>query len=153
MKIKNYTIVYLISAIIIAISSIFVIKMQMRLPDAIADINLDDITTTSYQDIHQNAIILDTFIDLNKKSYGELIDINVQNNQLEVTLKSTNQLGTDYYNNNKNLLELKLLEHGFEIFNDEKNNIIIAKFLIHKGNFVNVPNDVIMSLMYKAYNK
>lgn len=153
MKIKSYIWVYLTISIVIAILAISVIRLQLRVPDIISDINIEEVIAPEYGESHYNILIVDTFIDLNKKAYGELINIEKNHSELTVTLQNTNKLGSDYYNNNENLQKLKLLENGFEVVNDEKNNIIIAKFAIYKSNFVNVPNDVLISLMYKIYNK
>ena len=153
MKIKSYILVYIIAAVVIVVAAIFLLKAYKGVPDAITEINFNEITESDYTDAHHNAIMVDSFIELNKKAYGDLISINKGSRELEISLNNTNKLGTDYYNNNDNLLALKLMEHGFEVINDEKNNIIMAKFYIHKSNFVNVPNDVMISLMYKAYNK
>jgi len=153
MKIKSYIWVYLTIAIVIAILAISVIRLQLRVPDIISDINIEEVIAPEYGESHYNILIVDTFIDLNKQAYGELINIEKNHFELTVTLQNTNKLGSDYYNNNENLQKLKLLENGFEVVNDEKNNIIIAKFAIYKSNFVNVPNDVLISLMYKIYNK
>ena len=153
MKIKSYIWVYLTIAIVIAILAISVIRLQLRVPDIISDINIEEVIAPEYGESHYNILIVDTFIDLNKQAYGELINIEKNHFELTVTLQNTNKLGSDYYNNNENLQKLKLLENVFEVVNDEKNNIIIAKFAIYKSNFVNVPNDVLISLMYKIYNK
>lgn len=153
MKLKPYIIIYIIAAIIIAIASIFFVKMQLRIPESISNFNVEKITGETYNDYHYNTLLLDTFIQLNKKAYGELATINQQGDELIMSLKHTNKLGTDYYNNNANITSLKFVENGFEIINDEQNNIVTAKFKIQKNQYVNVPNDVIISLMYKVYNK
>lgn len=153
MKIKPYILIYIIAAIIVATASIIIVKIQFRIPESIINFNVETITGESYSEHHYNTLILDTFIQLNKKAYGELITINQTDGELIVSLKNTNKLGTDYYNNNSQLTSLKYIENGFEVINDEKNNIVTAKFMIQKNQFVNVPNDVIISLMYKVYNK
>lgn len=153
MKIKPYILIYIIAAIIVATVSIIIVKIQFRIPESIINFNVETITGETYSEHHYNTLILDTFIQLNKKAYGELITINQTNGELIVSLKNTNKLGTDYYNNNSQLTSLKYIENGFEVINDEKNNIVTAKFMIQKNQFVNVPNDVIISLMYKVYNK
>lgn len=153
MKIKPYILIYIIAAIIVATASIIIVKIQFRIPESIINFNVETITGETYSEHHYNTLILDTFIQLNKKAYGELITIDQTDGELIVSLKNTNKLGTDYYNNNSQLTSLKYIENGFEVINDEKNNIVTAKFMIQKNQFVNVPNDVIISLMYKVYNK
>lgn len=140
-----------IAIIIIILMSLFAQSRINTKPNI--DIQLPNIIGTDFSEINMTDIYADTLINLAKIAYQNLIQTNIDSDTLYIRLQNPNALGSDLFNNNDKLLGFKLKDYGFEFSHDVTNGTTTAKFLINKGNFVSVPNDVLMQIMYKAYNK
>ncbi len=110
------------------------------------------IPNSSFNNEHYNLIYLDTFIHLLEQAYGNSISTHLQTNELQVTLKNAGIVAKDFYNGNDNILKQQYDDFGFEITYQENSNTLLAKFKIDKG-AVPVPNDVLIKLIDKNYNK
>lgn len=151
MKKKLFKITYILLAIIVVAVLYFVAQSKIIstpnidfsniIPDKeISEFNITDIKT-------------DSFTALAGKAYGTLLKMQKNGSVLELTLDNTNKLGSDFYNSNQNLLKFKRIDYGFEIKNDEQTGTIVAQFDIKNDSYVPVPNDILLKMMYKAYNK
>lgn len=153
MKKHLYKWAYLVLAIlVISLMSLFAKSKINTKPN----INIDFdawIGGNDFKEINYTDLKTDSFQQLAKRAYGQLLQTQTNNGQLIMNLSDANQLGSDFYNSNENLLKLKLKDFGFEIKKDDKNGTVQSIFTIKDGNFVSVPNDVLIKMMYKAYNK
>lgn len=153
MKKHLYKIVYmLIALLIIVLMSWFASSKINTQPKLDIDIK-GMIGGRNFSEINYTDIKTDSFQNLAQKAYGTLLSSQVIDGKLLMSLENTNQLGSDFYNSNENLLQIKLAEFGFEIQKDEQTGSVQGVFIIKDGNFVSIPNDVLIKMMYKVYNK
>lgn len=149
MKKHLYKWVYIALAAIVMMVIIFFAKTKIETPKIDMSLFSND---GKFSAIHYNRFKVDSFKTLAQKAYAGLISISEKGDLLEMTLDNTNQLASDYYNNNDALLQFNLKNNPFEIKLDEQTRTVTASYkIIDKA--VTVPNDVIMKMMYKTYNK
>lgn len=147
-----YKIAYLgIGILLIALMTMFARSKINTKPSL--DFNFPSLTGSDFSEINMTDLYTDSFIALAKNAYGGLLETSQDNGILRLKLSHPNALGSDLYNNNEKLLKYEMKDFGFEIKQEANAGSTSAQFVINKGNFVAVPNDVLMPMMYKAYNK
>lgn len=151
MKKNLYKWVYVLLAAGIALAAMMLAKSKViETPDITLPAIMGDNSFAGYNATKLHA---DSFSALAKRAYGDLIAINKTGRDIKMTLTQTNQLSGDFYNNNDKLLKYKKEDYGFDIKTNKENSTVTAAFELQQGNSVTVPNDVLIKMMYKAYNK
>lgn len=100
-----------------------------------------------------NVMKRDSFVALTNIAYSNFATFSNSDGNLILDIKNANQLARDFFNGNDSLLQFELGDYGFEIKYDAAMQSVHAVFEIDKQNGVNVPNDVLIKLMDKAYNR
>jgi len=95
----------------------------------------------------------DTFTALVGKAYGSLAIVTWDGQRLYIDLKNTGQSARDFFNGNDLLLKHHINDSGFEINYDREKQAVHAAFKVDARNAVNVPDDILIKLMEKSYNK
>lgn len=148
-KVASYKIIILVFAILLVIGSLVYTNYSIRRSE------VKQVTNIYNKDFgieHFNYIIVDTFVALLQKGYGNSITVNTENNQVNATLSNAGVITKDFFNSNDKILALKKSDFGFSILYDKATNKIEASFNIMNGS-VPVPNDVMIKLVDKTTNK
>lgn len=111
-----------------------------------------NVSNTEFNREHFNYIVTDTFISLLQKAYGSNITVATEQNNLKVVLSNAGVLTKDFFNGNDKILAHGLKDFGFKIDYNKNDNKIDATFAIRDG-AVPVPNDVMIKLVDKTYNR
>ena len=148
-KIAPYQIFILLLTVLLIVGSIYWANYDINRSE-IKSVN--NISNEAFGKAHYNMIIVDTFVSLLQKSYGQHINVIQGDKQLQVGLSFAGAITADFYNGNDNLLKLDKDAFGFEISRDKTSNTIEATFVISNG-AVPVPNDVMIQLLNKSYNR
>lgn len=153
MKKHAYQFAYVVIGVIIITAMTLFAKSKINTKPDI-NINFEDfINRDEFTEFNATDIKADSFMVLAQKAYGTLLQADKQAGTVTMKLDNTNKLGSDFYNNNDKLLGYQKDDFGFDIKNDAKSGTVNATFVISEGTFVTVPNDVLIKMMYKAYNK
>jgi isocitrate dehydrogenase kinase/phosphatase len=105
-----------------------------------------------FNEAYCNTMITDTFSKLVLSAYPSFATVTKRNNVLHVSIKGAGALTQDFYNGNDNLLKYSLDDFGFDIKYLKESKSIEADFkLLQNG--VTVPNDVLLRLAAKTYQK
>ncbi len=113
---------------------------------------VSNIANAEFNEEHFNYIIVDTFVNLLRNAYGESITSTIEKDKLKVQMTNAGAVTRDFYNGNDKILDLGLSDYGFKIKFDKNENKIDATFVI-KNEAVPVPNDVMIKLLDKNFNK
>lgn len=148
-NISPYKIILIFIAIILVAASIMWSRLSINRTDQEIVTN---IANEAFNEQHYNFIITDTFINLLNKAYPGIVTTTKQNNELRVTLLGAGAVTKDFFNGNDNILKLDKSDFGFEIKYLQQENKIDATFVLNQ-NSVPVPNDVMIKLIDKTYNK
>jgi len=100
-----------------------------------------------------NVMKKDTFVSLIAKAYGNAAVINYKEQVLYVDIKKTGDSISDFFNGNNELLHYRLSDFGFEIGYSREEQVVHAAFEISAGGGIHVPNDVLIRLIGKTYNR
>lgn len=147
-----YKLAYLgIAVLLILLMTVFARSTINTKPSL--DFSFPNLIGSDFSEDNMTELYTDSFLSLAKKAYGGLLESTAANGVLYLKLNHPNALGSDLYNNNEQLLKFKIKDFGFEIKQEANAGSTSAQFVINEGNFVTVPNDVLMPMMYKAYNK
>lgn len=148
-KIAPYKIIILIFALLLVVGSLVYTKYSISRTEVK---QVTNIYNKEFGNEHFQYIIVDTFVALLQKSYGSNITVQTNNNQVNATLSNAGVITKDFFNSNDKILALKKSDFGFSINYDKAANKIEASFNMVNG-AVPVPNDVMIKLVDKTYNK
>lgn len=153
MKKHAYQFAYIVIGVIVVIAMTLFARSKINTKPDISIHFENFINRDEFTEFNATDIKADSFMVLAQKAYGSLLQASKQGGILSMKLDNTNKLGSDFYNNNDKLLGYQKDDFGFDIKNDAKSGTVNATFVISEGTFVTVPNDVLIKMMYKAYNK
>lgn len=148
MKNNNYKIFLILLSLLMVGGSILWTSFRI---DRENENVVTNIQNESFNQQHYNYIVLDTFVHLLKQAYPTATTNQVQN-KLFVIIENSGALTKDFFNGNDKILDLTENDYGFNIAYKSAANKVEATFMI-KNNAVPVPNDVMIKLVDKNYNK
>lgn len=149
MKNQSYKIFILLLAILMIVGSLLWTKFSINRKEEQVVTNVQN---EQFNQQHFNYIYLDTFVQLLNQAYPGIIQTKIVQNKLFVILENAGAITKDFFNGNDKLLAVSEQDYGFMIDYKQQANKIEATFVI-KDQAVPVPNDVLVKLIDKNYNK
>jgi hypothetical protein len=113
---------------------------------------VENISNTNFNAEHYNYIYVDTFVELLQKAYGQQVNTVMHTNELKVNIEGAGIVTKDFYNGNDALLDINYDDFGFKFDYNKNTNALQALFRIKDG-AIPVPNDVMIKIIDKTYNK